>query len=92
MMILLDADKIEGDVSVRYRKDGDFISPEGMIGTKKLKKVFIDLKIPKEKRDKISLLTKGDEILFIPGIRKTKNYRADENTKNVLAISYKRVD
>lgn len=90
MMILLDADKLKNEVSVRCRQDGDYISPCGMAGTKKLKKVFIDLKIPKEKRDMISMLTMGSEVLFIPGIRKTKNYLPDESTKRVLIAEYKR--
>jgi tRNA(Ile)-lysidine synthase len=92
MRILLDAEKLDENLFVRLRQDGDFISPFGMDGTKKLKKVFIDLKIPKEKRDRISMLTMGDEVLFIPGIRKTKNYLPDENTRKILVAEYKRVD
>ncbi len=90
MMILLDCDKLGGEVSVRQRRDGDFIRPFGMSGTKKLKKVFIDLKIPREKRDRISMLAMGSEILFIPGIRKTGNYLPDENTRKILIAEYKR--
>ncbi len=89
MMILLDAAKIDGDLEIRCRRDGDYISPMGLDGTKKLKKVFIDLKIPKEKRDKISMLVKGSEILFIPGVRKTKNYALDEGTDKILIAEYK---
>ncbi len=89
MMILLDADKLTEGVFIRCRRDGDFISPTGMTGTKKLKKVFIDLKIPTDMRDRISMLTMGNEILFIPGIRKTKNYLPDEDTRKILVAEYK---
>lgn len=92
MMIFLDADKLGEKLCVRGRQNGDFISPYGMTGTKKLKKVFIDLKIPKEMRDRISMLTMGDEVLFIPGIRKTKNYLPDQSTKKILIAEYKRAD
>lgn len=92
MMILLDAEKLPEGLLVRCRKEGDFISPSGMPGTKKLKKVFIDLKIPTEIRDRISMLTIGNEILFIPGIRKTKHYLPDENTKKILVAEYKRAE
>ncbi|MBQ8001834.1 MAG: tRNA lysidine(34) synthetase TilS, partial [Clostridia bacterium] len=88
MMIFLDSDKLGREVFVRQRQDGDFICPKGMLGTKKLKKVFIDLKIPREKRDRISMLTMGSEVLFIPGIRKTGNYLPDENTKKILIAEY----
>ena len=92
MMIFLDAEKLPSSVEIRCRREGDFISPYGMDGTKKLKKVFIDLKIPTEKRDRISMLTLGNEILFIPGIRKTKNYLPDETTRKILVAEYKRAE
>lgn len=88
MMIFLDYDKMGEEVFIRCRKDGDYISPMGMNGTKKLKKVFIDLKIPGEKRDTISMLAEGNEILFIPGIRKSKKYTPDENTKKYFVASF----
>lgn len=89
MMILLDADKMGEEVTIRYRNDGDYINPTGMKGGKKIKKVFIDLKIPQESRDKISLLTEGSEVLFIPKIRKTRKYCLDENTKRVFVAQYR---
>lgn len=80
-IVVLDADKLGEGVSLRKRMDGDYIYPKGMDGRKKLKEIFINMKIPVKKRDEITLLAKGSEILFIPGIRSTGKYQPDENTK-----------
>ncbi len=87
-IVILDAEKLGDEVAIRKRKDGDYISPKGMKGKKKLKALFIDLKIPREKRDEITLLAKDGEVLFIPGIRKTNNYSPTENTKKFFIAEY----
>jgi tRNA(Ile)-lysidine synthase len=53
---IFDFDKLIGNLEIRKRKDGDTFSPRGMKGTKKLKKYFIDEKIPKEERNKMLLV------------------------------------
>ncbi|MCX7903698.1 MAG: tRNA lysidine(34) synthetase TilS [Caloramator sp.] len=85
-----DYDKIKGELVVRNRKEGDFIYPKGLNGKKKIKDLFIDNKIPKDKRDEIPLIALGKEILWVYNIRDTKNYKIDENTKNVLKIKIER--
>ena len=52
----VDIGKLQVPLFVRFRKNGDFFYPKGMNGRKKLKDLFIDNKIPREKRDKIPLL------------------------------------
>lgn len=52
----------------RTRRAGDrFTLPKRKV-TKSLKKLFNELKIPEEKRDKLLLLTSGSEVLWIEGI------------------------
>lgn len=52
---------------VRYFKPGDRFVPLGTKGHKKLKKFFIDRKIPLEERYRIPLLLQGEEVLWICG-------------------------
>ncbi|EYE87926.1 tRNA(Ile)-lysidine synthetase [Fervidicella metallireducens AeB] len=85
-----DYDKIDGGLMVRNRRDGDYIYPKGMNGRKKIKDIFIDKKIPKEDREKLPLIALGSEILWIYGIRDTKNYKVDGNTKRILEIKFER--
>jgi tRNA(Ile)-lysidine synthase len=85
-----DYDKIKGRLKVRNRRDGDYMYPKGMSGKKKLKDIFIDKKIPREKRDLIPLLALDSEILWIVGLRDTNNFKVDMNTKRILEIKIKR--
>ena len=84
----VDYDKIRGKLFLRTRKDGDKFSPFGLDGSKKLKKYFIDKKIPKEDRDYIPLLTDEENIVAVIGYDINNKYRIDENTKNILSINY----
>ena len=85
----MDYDKIRGKLFLRTRKDGDKFSPFGLNGSKKLKKYFIDKKIPKEDRDFIPLLVDEENIVAVIGYDINNKYRIDENTKNILSINYK---
>lgn len=89
--VALDADKIQkqqANLAIRTRMQGDFITPKGMVGTKKLKNFFIDEKIEKEQRNRIPLLCLGSEVLWIVGNRMSENYKVDEETKNVLVLEF----
>lgn len=87
-----DYDKIKDKLCIRNRRDGDYMYPKGMEGRKKIKDIFIDKKIPRDVRDRIPLIALGNEILWIPKIRDTRNYKIDENTKHILEIKIKRSD
>lgn len=81
-------DKIEGSLTIRNRRDGDYIYPKGMSGRKKLKDIFIDKKIPREERSGMPLVALGDEILWAVGMRDTRNYKIEENTERILEINF----
>lgn len=64
-------DKITWPLYIRNRKRGDRMSYEGLNGSKKLKDIFIDEKVPRNIRDEMYVLTNGDEdILWLIGLRK----------------------
>ena len=71
---------------VRNRKNGDYFYPTGMEGKKKLKDFFSDLKL--EKRDEIPIVTNGEEIIWVVGLRSSKNFLKDKSTKEVIIINY----
>lgn len=57
---------------VRTRRDGDRMSWSGLKGTKKIKDLFIDEKIPRKDRATWPVVTdKQDRILWVVGIRKS---------------------
>ena len=84
-----DLDKINGDISIRSRKNGDVFSPLGLMGTKKIKNIYIDMKIPREDRDKIPLLCFGNDIAWIIGYQISEKYKVDAGTEKILQIIVK---
>lgn len=54
---------------IRQRQNGDKMKLK--VGTKKVKDIFIDQKIPLTKRDRIILIASDDEVLWIPGIKES---------------------
>ncbi len=57
---------------IRTRRPGDRIKAKGLEGTKKLKKLFIDKKIPRFQRDSWPVITdQRNQILWVPGLKKS---------------------
>ncbi|SHH42628.1 tRNA(Ile)-lysidine synthase [Caloranaerobacter azorensis DSM 13643] len=84
-----DYDKIYGNLYIRNRRPGDRFSPLGMKGKKKLKDFFIDLKIPRDMRDRIPLLVDDCNIIWVVGYRISEIYKIKPETKRVLKIQIK---
>ena len=87
---LFDYDNIEKEIVIRYRKDGDKIVPLGMNGSKKLKDIFIDLKIPRENRNNIPILCFDDKISWIVGYKTSQLFKVTKDTKKILKITFDR--
>jgi tRNA(Ile)-lysidine synthase len=81
----MDMDRISFPIVVRNMKPGDRIQPLGMKGTRKLKSVFIDEKIPREIRGTIPVVADALSILWVPGVRLSERVRVGEGTKRVLS-------
>ena len=84
-----DYDKISGNVLLRYRKDGDYLIISDKGDRKKLKKYFIDSKVPSEKRDNIPVIACGNEILWVVGYRTGEGARITRMTKKLLKMEIK---
>lgn len=72
-IIYLNSNDIKLPIKVRNKKSGDTIQIKNMVGTKKIKDIFINSKIPK--RDRMIwpiVVDSNDNILWIPGLKKSK--------------------
>lgn len=78
------------NITLRCRKEGDRFIPLGLGGSKKLKDIFIDLKVPREKRDTVPLLCFDDNISWIIGYRVSDKYKVNNNTNNIIEVSVER--
>lgn len=90
----LDYEKVCGEngasLVLRSRRGGDRISVYKDGGSRKIKKLFIDLKIRREERAGIPLLCSGGEVLAVIGIRVSEKYKVTRDTKNVLVVNCER--
>jgi tRNA(Ile)-lysidine synthase len=89
--IIVDGDKIKGDLVVRNRRPGDRFVPLGMKGQKKLKDFFIDERIPRDERNKVPVIADRENIIWIAGHRMSDLYKIDQNTEKVLLIEMKEI-
>lgn len=85
-IVEFDGQVIKEPLQLRTRMPGDIFSPSKGRGTKKLKDYFIDLKIPREERERIPLVAQGSEILWIVGYDYNKKYKVTPNTEIVYRM------
>lgn len=73
---------------VRSRISGDMIFLKGMDTSKKVKDIFVNSKIPKDKREEIPIVVHQkedcDEIVWLCGVRKSKNYFSNSKEESVI--------
>ena len=81
----LDSREITLPLIVRTRKYGDKIWVKGMNGSKKIKDIFIDEKVPLKNRDNHPIVVDSlGEIVFIPGIKKSKFDKKKNETYDII--------
>jgi tRNA(Ile)-lysidine synthase len=69
----------EGDrVTVRNRRPGDRIHPLGAGGSRKLKELLIDRRVPRRDRDRLPLICVGERIAWVPGVTIDQRFRIAE--------------
>ncbi|MCR3955683.1 MAG: tRNA lysidine(34) synthetase TilS [Gudongella sp.] len=90
--IAVDKGKLDGDIIVRQRKNGDRIKPLGMNGTKKVKDLFIDNKIPREEREKVPIFADKKGIIWIPGNAFSREYKVEEDSSRVFLVTIERIE
>lgn len=81
----LDSSEITLPLIIRTRRFGDKIKVKGLNGTKKIKDIFIDKKVPLNKRDiwPIVLDSKGN-VVWIPGIKKSKFDKKKSDSYDII--------
>ena len=80
----IDYDKIKDNLCLRTRRKEDYIVLNN--GSKKLKKFYIDEKIPQHKRDSWPIITDGQEVVWVLDSRLNVNYFVTDQTVNILEI------
>ena len=86
--IRLNSKEITLPLYVRNIKVSDKMIVKGLNGSKKIKDIYIDMKIPKVIRSQYPILVdKNDNILWLPGLKKSK-YDKSKNENYDIIVKY----
>ncbi|HVW97110.1 MAG TPA: tRNA lysidine(34) synthetase TilS [Mucilaginibacter sp.] len=84
MAVSIDSDLLVFPLTIRTWQQGDYFSPIGMKGRKKVSDLFIGQKVPLHQKTEIPLLVNGNnDIMWIGGYRLDERYKITDNTKKV---------
>jgi tRNA(Ile)-lysidine synthase len=86
-----DFDKVGKKLVVRRRKPGDRFQPLGMSQTKKLQDFMVDVKIPRSWRERVPLVSAGEQILWVVGWRIDDRVKVTDKTKKILHLQFERL-
>lgn len=84
----INADRLPKRLTLRSWREGDRFQPLGMDGEKKVSDFLIDEKVALDAKRDILVLTDGQEIIWVCGMRLDERYRITPETKNVLRLEF----
>lgn len=73
-------------IELRQVRTGDVFTPFGLEGSMRLRKFLINCKIPISHRNSLWVVAIGNQILWIPGVRRSNIGRISKETKQVIKI------
>ena len=85
--LVIDYKKLPKNAVWRFKQDGDIFTKFGG-GTKKLKSVLIDKKIPLRLRNTLPVLAVDNEIYVIAGVEISDKVKLDDTTKTAYSIQF----
>lgn len=78
-------------IIVRTREHGDRMSLKGMQGTKKIKDIFIDHKVPVDERNHWPVITDSlNRILWLPTLKKCQASKVDHGNHDYILLSFRK--
>jgi tRNA(Ile)-lysidine synthase len=84
---MFDADRIDGRLFVRGMESGDRVRPLGITGSRKVHDVFVDHKLARVRRSTWPIVAANREILWIPGMVRSRSALVTPATKTVLHLT-----
>jgi tRNA(Ile)-lysidine synthase len=80
-------DRAVGAVTVRQWRPGDIFYPLGAPGSKKLKDLFVDLKVPPPERRRVPVLLFGNRIAWVCGLRLDERFKVLSGQHTALRVT-----
>jgi len=85
----VDIDRVGENLYLRHWQHGDKMTPLGMQQSRKISDLFVDLKIPRHRKNNIPILTSDDKIVWLCGLIISEEFKITSTTKTALKLNYK---
>ncbi len=85
-------DTIKNTLYIRKPMENDYLTIDKDGNRKKLRRYFIDAKIPEKQRMDVPVVACDNDILWIVGVRRSEGYRVYANTQYILELRYEGVN
>jgi len=82
----VDAQRLGPQAWVRPRLPGDRVQPLGMAGRQKVSDLMVNARVPAAQRAALPLVTVGDEIAWVVGVRSSQRFAVTADTAEVAII------
>ncbi|MGE5398489.1 MAG: tRNA lysidine(34) synthetase TilS [Chitinophagales bacterium] len=86
-IVYLDWDQVQKPLYIRSRRTGDHLNPVGMTGSKKVKDILIEARVPASQRGGIGILASDSEIYWVVGIKLDGHALVTSRTTESLEVS-----
>lgn len=83
----IDLSKIDFPLTIRTRREGDFIIPFGMTGSMKLKKYLNSKGISMHEKDELILLCKDSEVLWVAQVGLSNKLKVIDKPTHKISVS-----
>ena len=76
------------ELQVRYWRPGDHFYPLGLQGSKKLQDFFTDVKLDRRERERVPLIMREEEIVWVAGLRLDDRWKVKADSRYLLRLEY----
>lgn len=90
--VAFDWEALDHPLEIRFRRPGDHLRPFGFDGTKSLKKLFIEARVPQNDRDRIPVVTARGEIVWVVGHRRGASAPIRDGSRQILLLEARGVE
>jgi tRNA(Ile)-lysidine synthase len=92
LSVVIDAAVAAEGLWIRQRRPGDTYRPFGLGRNKKLQDVFVDRKVPRDRRDRVPLVVDAhDRIVWVTGLGPADDVRVTESTQSVVTLKVRQL-
>ena len=84
---VLDAQAVQGEMTVRGWLPGDRFRPLGAPGSRKVQDIFVDRRVPRRWRERIPLIADAQGIIWLAGFRLAERVKITPTTTRSLNLS-----